>query len=263
MINVIIPAYNCSKTLGRTLASLVAQTDIDFEVIIVDDCSTEDIKPIIDDYTNKLNIIYIRNEKNLGCGMSRQVGIDNATQKFITFLDSDDMFMPYAVETFNALIKENPDIEYLHSHFYEQLTINGDPALFLTKNNYTACHGKLYNVELIKKYNIRNSPEVRWADDAYFNSMCGELLQLTTISIPIMLWTNNPNSILRTNNAERDTFIKEDFFNAMYLSAEFVLKQKGHVDYMLDTITRITSQDTLNDRETEKLNKLLKLIRSE
>ena len=97
MINVIIPAYNCRTTLGRTLSSLVAQTDPNFEVIVVDDCSTEDIKSIVDDYRDKLSIVYIRNERNLGCGMSRQVGIDNATQKFITFLDSDDMFMPYTV----------------------------------------------------------------------------------------------------------------------------------------------------------------------
>jgi glycosyltransferase involved in cell wall biosynthesis len=61
MINVIIPAYNCCLTLGRTLSSLVAQTDENFEVIIVDDCSTEDIKSIVDDYSNKLNITYIRN----------------------------------------------------------------------------------------------------------------------------------------------------------------------------------------------------------
>ena len=104
MINVIIPAYNCSKTIGKTLSSLVAQTDSNFEVIVIDDSSTEDIKSIIDSYSDKLNIIYIRNEKNLGCGMTRQVGIDNATQKFITFLDSDDMFMPYTVETFNSII---------------------------------------------------------------------------------------------------------------------------------------------------------------
>ena len=97
MINVIIPAYNCSKTLGRTLASLVAQTDQNFEVIIVDDCSTENIKNIIDDYSNKLKIIYIRNKKNIGCGMSRKVGFDNATQKFIIFLDLDECFMHYKV----------------------------------------------------------------------------------------------------------------------------------------------------------------------
>lgn len=263
MINVIIPAYNCHSTLGRTLSSLVAQTDTNFEVIIIDDCSTEDIKSIVDDYTNKLNIIYIRNEQNLGCGMTRQVGIDNATQKFITFLDSDDMFIPYTVETFNSIIEANPDTEYLHSYFYEQIVIDNNPAIFLWKDNYTACHGKLYNVELIKKYGIRNSPLVKWADDSFFNSMCSELMNMSIISVPTVLWTNNKNSILRRQDTERDAAVKEDFLNAMVLSAEFVLKQKGHIDHLQNTIKDIVKQMSLNEKETEKLNTLLKYIRSE
>ena len=263
MINVIIPAYNCYSTLGRTLSSLVAQTDTNFEVIIIDDCSTEDIKSIIDDYTNKLNIIYIRNEQNLGCGMTRQVGIDNATQKFITFLDSDDMFMPYTVETFNSIIEANPDTEYLHSYFYEQIVINNNPAIFLWKDNYTACHGKLYNVELIKKYGIRNSPLVKWADDSFFNSMCSELMNMNIIGVPTVLWTNNKNSIMRRQDTERDAAVKEDFLNAMLLSAEFVLKQKGHIDHLQNTIESIIKQIPLNEKETEKLNTLLTYIRRE
>ena len=263
MINVIIPAYNCYSTLGRTLSSLVAQTDTNFEVIIVDDCSTEDIKSIVDDYTNKLNIIYIRNEQNLGCGMTRQVGIDNATQKFITFLDSDDMFMPYTVETFNSIIEVNPDTEYLHSYFYEQIVINNNPAIFLWKDNYTACHGKLYNIELIKKYGICNSPLVKWADDSFFNSMCSELMNMSVIGVPTVLWTNNKKSIMRRQDAERDAAIKEDFLNAMLLSAEFVLKQKGHIDHLQNTIEDIIKQTSLNEKETEKLNALLTYIRRE
>lgn len=263
MINVIIPAYNCNATLGRTLSSLVAQTDMNFEVIIVDDCSTEDIKLIVDDYSNKLNIVYIRNEQNLGCGMTRQVGIDNATQKFITFLDSDDMFMPYTVETFNSIIETNPNIEYLHSHFYEQIVIDGNPALFLWKDNYTACHGKLYNVELIRKYNIRNSPLVKWADDSFFNSMCSELMQMSTICIPTVLWVNNKNSIMRRQDPERDVKIKDDFLNAMLLSAEFILERKGHVEHLQHTIERMTKEVSLDEKQSEKLNTLLKYIRRE
>lgn len=261
MINVIIPAYNCRTTLGRTFSSLVAQTDPNFEVIIVDDCSTEDIKSIVDDYTDKLNIIYIRNEQNLGCGMSRQVGIDNATQKFITFLDSDDMFMPYTIETFNSIIEANPDTEYLHSYFYEQVVIDNNPAIYLWKDNYTACHGKLYNVELIKKYGIRNSPLVKWADDSFFNSMCSELMNMSIINVPTVLWTNNKNSIMRRQDIERDASVKEDFLNAMLLSAEFVLKQKGHIDHLQNTIEGIIKQMPLNEKETEKLNTLLTYIR--
>ena len=202
----------------------------------MDDCSTEDLKSIVDDYTNKLNIIYIRNEQNIGCGMTRQVGIDNATQKFITFLDSDDMFMPYTIETFNSIIEANPDTEYLHSYFYEQIVIDNNPAIYLWKDNYTACHGKLYNVELIKKYGIRNSPLVKWADDSFFNSMCSELMNMSIINVPTVLWTNNKNSIMRRQDVERDASVKEDFLNAMLLSAEFVLKQKGHIDHLQNTI---------------------------
>ena len=261
MINVIIPAYNCRTTLDRTLSSLIAQTDPNFEVIVVDDCSTEDIKSIVDDYTNKLNIIYIRNEQNLGCGMSRQVGIDNSTQKFITFLDSDDMFMPYTIETFNSIIEANPDTEYLHSYFYEQIVIDNNPAIYLWKDNYTACHGKLYNVELIKKYGIRNSPLVKWADDSFFNSMCSELMNMGIINVPTVLWTNNKNSIMRRQDVERDASVKEDFLNAMLLSAEFVLKQKGHIDHLQNTIEGIIKRMSLDEKETEKLNTLLTYIR--
>ena len=260
MINVIIPAYNSSKTIGRTLSSLVAQTDKDFEVIIVDDCSTDGMRTIVDRYKEDLNILYIRNEKNLGCGMSRQVGIDNATKKFITFLDSDDMFMPYTVETFNSIIAANPNIEYLHTYFYEQIMVDDSPALYLHEDNYTACHGKLYNVELIKKLEIKNSPLVKYADDSFFNSMCSELMKMSSIAIPTVLWTNNRDSIMRRNDPKRDEAVKEDFFNAMFLSAEFVLEKKGYVSHLKGTVERISNQLSLNKKEIEKLNKLINII---
>lgn len=261
MINVIIPAYNCSKTLGRTLSSLVAQTDQNFEVIIVDDCSTENIKFIIDEYVNKLKIIYIRNEKNIGCGMSRQVGIDNATQKFITFLDSDDMFMPYTVETFNEIIKAEPNIEYIHSYFYEQTVINDDPALILRKDGYTWCHGKLYNTDLIKKFGIRNSSKIKWADDSYFNSICSELMQMSIVKIPTVLWCNNKDSITRKKDLKRDMEEKKDFLNAMLESAQFVLQYKDSVSHMQNTINQLINSISFNDDEKEKLNELLNCIR--
>lgn len=257
MINIIIPAYNCCTTLDRTLASLVAQTDTAFEIIIIDDCSTEDIKTIIDNYINKLSIIYLRNEQNLGPGMTRQVGIDNATQKFITFLDSDDIFMPYAVETFNSIIASNPNIEYLHTYFYEQVTVDGCPALFVHENNYTAHHGKLYNVEVLNRLGIRNSPLFRYAEDAYFNSMCGELMEMSVIKIPTMLWVNNKNSMIRKPDPNREILSQKDLFNAMLLSAKFVLEKKGHIDHLKYTITHLSEWLPLDEEEIARLNEIL------
>lgn len=263
MIDIIIPAYNCSKTLDRTLGSLIAQTDSNFQVTIVDDCSTENIKNIIDYYTPKLNIKYIRNEKNLGCGMSRQVGIDNTTNKYFCFLDSDDVFMPYAVETFNSTIEAFPNIEYLHSYFYEQMLVDGNPALVLKKDGFTWCHGKLYNRELIEKFGIKNSPIVRWADDSFFNSMCTELMEMQIIKVPLMLWCNNKESVTRKNDPERDLEVKKDFLTAITMSVDFVLQYKDKIEHLDSTIEYFLRQQNITEKELDMIKNLSKYTRKE
>ena len=259
MINVIIPAYNCSATLDRTLSSLVAQTDPNFEVILIDDCSTEDVKSIVDNYQSKLNIKYIRNQKNLGCGMSRQVGIENLTYTHFTFLDSDDMFMPYTVETFNAIIEDDPDTQYIHSYFYQQGIIDNNPALQLIKEGYTWCHGKLYNINYIKKYNICNSPLIKYADDSYFNSMCNELLETKIVRLPLVLWTNNVNSVTRKINPKRDAEVILDFLTALDLSSQHILKYKteiSHLSHSLDKLMERFGNWNFSNEELCILNKL-------
>lgn len=259
MIDIIIPAYNCAKTLDRTLGSLIAQTDKDFLITIVDDCSTEDIKPIIDDYTTKLNIVYIRNEQNLGCGMSRQVGIDNTTCDYFCFLDSDDAFMPYAVEAFNSTIKVNPNLELLHTYFYEKTTIDGIPALMLRKDGYTWCHGKLYNRKLVTKYGIKNDPEVKWADDSFFNSMCSELMKMDIVGIPTMVWCNNNESITRRSDTNRDKNVVKDFLKGLDKSVRLVLQYKDEIEHLEHTINHLTSRFDLDEEELAMLNDIIKL----
>lgn len=263
MIDVIIPAYNCSKTLDRTLGSLIAQTDSDFKVTIVDDCSTEDIKSIIDCYTTKLNISYIRNEHNLGCGMSRQVGIDNTSCDYFCFLDSDDVFMPYAVETFNATIKAKPNLELLHTYFYEKTIVDGVPALLLKKDGFTWCHGKIYNRKLVEKYGIKNDPEVKWADDSFFNSMCSELMKMDVVEIPTMVWVNNYDSVSRKVNKYRDKNIVKDFLVGLRKSVELVLQYKDEIDHLEHTIDVLMNQFVLNEEEQVMLNDIMKLTKKE
>lgn len=257
MISVIIPAYNCTATLGRTLASLAAQTDQNFSVIIVDDCSTENILPIVEDYSNKLHIKYIRKPENQGCGMARQTGIDNSTASHFTFLDADDVFMPYAVEAFNTFISANPQCEYVHSYFYEQNTTqDGRPAYLLHKNGFVWCHGKLYNAEAIKHWGIHNDPSVRWADDSHFNSMCSELLKMDIIPQPMMIWTNTKTSAMRKEDPFRDKTKVKDFLTAMLLSCEFVAQHKKHIEHVPVTVDNISPYVMPDTEEAEMLTKL-------
>ena len=259
MIDVIIPAYNCTKTIRKTLFSLASQTDSHFYVTIVDDCSVDNLKAVIDEFDSILNIQYIRNNQNIGCGMSRQVGIDHIKTSHYCFLDSDDMFMPYTVQIFNRAIEKNPEIEFLYGQFYRQSLADGKLTIILEDEGFTWCHGKLYNAEKIKKFNIRNRADIKYADDSYWNSMCFELLKAQKIDIPLYLYIDNPESVTRCENNERDKMVMKDFMHAMIESSKNVLKYKTHINHLQNTLAFIRSKKIVDVEEKKLYQELIEL----
>lgn len=260
-IEIIIPAYNCRKTLSKTLGSLVSQTVSEFSVHIIDDCSTEDLSEIILQFKNLLNIKVSRNIKNLGCGMTRQEGIDKSKADYIAFLDSDDVLMPYTVEVWTHMAKDNPDVDIFHSYFYSQKMYNGIPILELKKDGFTWCHGKLYKLDFIKKWNIRNDARVKYADDSFFNSMCFELGSSATIPIPMYCWLDNQESITRSY---RDDFnnLLDDFFTAMKLSTDF-LKKCGvkKISHVQNTIMLLENKkNMLTEKSLKTYDELINFL---
>ena len=259
MIDVIIPAYNCTKTIRKTLFSLASQTDSHFYVTIVDDCSVDNLKAVIDEFDSILNIQYIRNNQNIGCGMSRQVGIDHIKTSHYCFLDSDDMFMPYTVQIFNRAIEKNPEIEFLYGQFYRQSLADGKLTIILEDEGFTWCHGKLYNAEKIKKFNIRNRADIKYADDSYWNSMCFELLKAQKNDIPLYLYIDNPESVTRCENNERDKMVMKDFMHAMIESSKNVLKYKTHINHLQNTLAFIRSKKIVDVEEKKLYQELIEL----
>lgn len=191
-MEIIIPAYNCIDTIGDTLDSLVAQTNKNFTVMVVDDHSTQDIRSIIKNYQDKLNIKYIRNDKNIGCGMTRQRGMDETTADYIAFLDSDDVLLPDAVDIWTREIEKNhPEVIfslYIHKKDNETLTYTATPL--------HVCHGKVYNMEFLRQYNIRESEAVKCADDLYLNLQAFDLANKVSILFECTyIYVDNINSV--------------------------------------------------------------------
>ncbi|MBQ9012800.1 MAG: glycosyltransferase family 2 protein [Bacilli bacterium] len=90
-VSVIVPAYNTEKYLKKCLDSLVKQTLDDIEIIVINDCSTDKTKDILEKYKRKYkNIKVINNKTNKGIGYNRNLGIKKAKGEFISFIDSDD-----------------------------------------------------------------------------------------------------------------------------------------------------------------------------
>ena len=117
MISVIIPAYNCSKTIVNTLESVRNQTSIDKikEVIVVNDGSTDETLEILNNYKSTyLNFpLTIQTQKNGGVSSARNLGIQLASQEWIALLDSDDCWLPTKIEMQLKVIEKYSEINFI------------------------------------------------------------------------------------------------------------------------------------------------------
>ena len=92
-VSVVIPAYNCAHMIGEAIESALGQ-EIDLEVIVVDDCSSDHLDQVMDSYADNPSVIYVKNARNLGAAQSRNKGISLARGKYVAFLDGDDCWRP-------------------------------------------------------------------------------------------------------------------------------------------------------------------------
>lgn len=200
MIQVIIPAYNCVDTIRNTLNSLVAQTQKRFFVLIVDDCSEEDLFPIYKEYKEKLNLNYYRLKENGGCAVARQRGLE-LSERFdhILFLDADDMLMPNAIEILNRESKIN-NADVIASEFIQQNKYGVDRVIKQDQGT-TWLHGKLYKNSFLKENNIGFCTKIRVNEDGNFNTKVFNMTdKIYALPMITTIWIDNKNSITRGNN---------------------------------------------------------------
>lgn len=112
--SIIIPAYNAENTIKNAINSVLMQSIDDYEIIVVNDASTDNTIEVLKQVKKVENIEIINLEQNRKAGGARNVGIDRAKGKYIIFLDEDDVLEKEAIEKINNTIEEdNPDIVYL------------------------------------------------------------------------------------------------------------------------------------------------------
>lgn len=137
MFSVIIPLYNKQDTITKTLQSITDQDYNDYEVIVVDDGSTdESIKKVEDFHSSKIKIY---KQPNRGVSAARNYGIEKAKGEWIVFLDADDTFEPDAFKHFEFLIDKGADYNIFCCNYY----IDKNNLKYLYSNNYT--DGKVRN----------------------------------------------------------------------------------------------------------------------
>jgi len=162
LVSIITPSYNSAKFIGETIESVLAQSYKSWEMIIVDDVSTDDSVEIISKYINKdRRIKLIQLSKNSGAAVARNTSIENASGRFLAFLDSDDLWKPAKLEEQISFMLEN-DVLLSYSS-YELMDEDGnlleiikDPDeklnyADLLKENQIGCLTAIYDQEKLGK----------------------------------------------------------------------------------------------------------------
>ena len=123
LVSIIMPSYNTAPYIGETIQSVLNQTYQNWEIIIMDDCSTDNTDEVVASIKDE-RIKYFHNEKNSGAAVSRNRALREAQGRWIAFLDSDDIWMPEKLEKQISFMESNG---YSFSYTnYEEIDVDGN-----------------------------------------------------------------------------------------------------------------------------------------
>jgi glycosyltransferase involved in cell wall biosynthesis len=115
LISVIIPSFNRGTFISHAIKSVLAQTYKDYEIIVVDDGSTDNTKEQVEAFGDQVRYIY---QENRGPSAARNTGIQHAKGKYIAFCDSDDRFLPTKLDKQIEFIHSTPECRFLYTWYY-------------------------------------------------------------------------------------------------------------------------------------------------
>lgn len=178
-VSIIVPVYNAEKTLKRCVNSIINQSYKDWELLLIDDGSTDDSSVICDEYEQKDNRIRAFHKQNEGVSSARNVGLDNAIGEWVTFIDSDDWIEKKMLNISNII--SNVDLiccyyiaegwkEWVSDPYKNKIYKDNMMDEFLTECLLKSVFiwGKFFKRNLIEKYKMRFDTNLSYSEDTLF-----------------------------------------------------------------------------------------------
>lgn len=142
LVSVIMPSWNTGRFIGKSIESVMNQTYKNWELLIVDDCSTDDTDKIVSEFKDS-RIKYFKNDKNLGAALTRNRALREAKGEWIAFLDSDDLWESSKLEKqINFMNIRGYSFSY---HEYVKIDENGDLLNVCVSGPEIVTKRKMYN----------------------------------------------------------------------------------------------------------------------
>lgn len=274
-ISVIIPAYNAEKTIAFTIQSVINQDFEDWELIIIDDGSTDQTHMICQEFTS-CNKIHLIHQENAGRSAARNEGIANSSGSWITFLDADDTLFPDSLSTLLSATTEGtsiicggyttqfqktptPSKQYTYRGIdFANLILNPctQPSIAADDNYFDSLFertiwGKLYRGELIREYNISFLPNLRFGEDALFNIHAGLCArEIKTINHISYCYNRENEGTTRHYSSENVNYVidfaNKSFEFLSFLKSNYPIHEKDIYYFIADEFMRLLHRTANN-----------------
>lgn len=241
--SIIIPAYNAEAYLQRCLDSIFSQEFDDFEVIVINDGSSDGTSVLLDGYTSKHSNLHILSQNNQGMATARNRGLDAAQGDYILFVDSDDELMPHTLSNLASQINGEDIIGFGSSIYNEETqTITHYPLhtthyTLHTGWDYFNCHRleatpvhfvcvwqRAYRRAFLEECGLRFVNGLRRAEDDLFTTMVMlHAKSVKTMANSLYIYHVRKGSITRTSNSKLDA----DSWHVQQILADTFIPMQG------------------------------------
>lgn len=243
IISVLLPVFNSDRYIAECIDSIINQTISDFEILVIDDCSTDKTVNIISSYSDS-RIKLIRKEVNTGYTDSLNWGLKNAKGEFIARMDADDICLPTRFEKQLTFLKKNSDVILCGTQFRQI----GDNIISKLATNHDEIKVRLIEGSCIahptvmfrKKYfidnNILYNRQMEPAEDYDLWSRLVFMGKLANLPEVLLLYRIHPDQISiskQNKQVELADFIRENFLQNLTIENNFKYTKNPKNEYEL------------------------------
>ena len=262
-VSIIIPVYNTKKYLRKCLDSVVNQTLEDIEIIIVDDKSTDGSQDVLVEYAKRYpNISLICLAKNSGVAIARNIGLQYATGKYISFVDSDDYIdLDMLEKMYNACEDTNSEVARVN----RKLVVNGLNVTFLSRavniseyqvinpedsdiiiKECPACTNKLFLREFIQGRSFQAN--IKWEDYPYTIPLIAKTKQIVSVPDTSYNYTLNLSGTTMTDSKKFNSRILDIFEGSDMIAKETITEETPNtIKEQLEYVFLINSMQRLRE----------------
>lgn len=246
LISVIIAVYNAESYISKCIDSILAQSFADYELILVDDGSSDKSAQICDKYSLVNSHIRTFHKKNGGVSSARNMGISKSTGEWLYFIDADDVLLPNALSILSSklsdsiglvmagykILSDDDNLIFEQGYIYEKNISRHEALLEMYSasdfpyQGYLWC--KLFSSELIRNYNLRFNEDIFFNEDRLFvvQFLCKSSKPILYTTVPVYCYYKRKNGAMSSLNAEYNPKFVTDFDAYVLMKKEIVATSK-------------------------------------